>query len=419
MYPRRMRSVKGTRRRFLEFPAARTAFARGRACAYAVAGVVAIALAVVAVAGCSRAPLGAAPVGAGADVDCRMVVRKPVSPRLVEVTPEGTVAAGPPCATATCIAGAHEAFAWRDAGSDVVHVTVGGKAQRSLDVPLRPASPLHATHTVLGVVLGRGVAVIDRGDKTVEIIGADGRDVTAPLPDLGARIMGRARAFDDGVFLLPTAFEDRGPAVDVVAMKTPRPAGAGRAISDEENKLIGWLVTGENAAFVGVDGVRRELGISIPTASELAKVGPWFVAVERRKRTLITFEHPPLEFDEHIELLGPFGNDGAVVGFDTRPPGSVVVVRDGKIESVATLPAPEHGAHVLRVLTAAHRAQLLVLQRVQDDGCNTRDRAFLVDASAQPPSITLLADDGDMRMQPTWTNDRFRFVEGEAELSSP
>src|SRR5687767_8948770 len=64
----------------------------------------------------------AAQVRAPSANDCEPALRLPVSPRIMEVLDDGSVQAGPPCATANCLAGDRGAWGFRDDVSTKIEV---------------------------------------------------------------------------------------------------------------------------------------------------------------------------------------------------------------------------------------------------------------------------------------------------------
>lgn len=412
MYPRRVRSVKDSRRGH-----PKNSTGARRLAAIVVAGVVA--------GGClddvPDLPAAALPAA------CPAVLRLPREPRIVALAPDGALEPGPPCASANCLVGTTRVVAWRD--GDVIRAEVHG---RSLAVPARPASFFRAAPALPGVIVGGGLFVVDRGEG-LEVHGAAAVPRSLPLPG--------PPPLEGGWFAGPFG---AGDGVGVVARRgreqrtviLTRPAGAPTPDAeplpddaDRPGELSGWLLPGAPAAFVDAEGKRFDAGVAIaPGTFVRGRRGVWLVPetdgtlVVRRGQAPFRVPHPSF-----VELTAR-----EILVVTPVPPGRLALLEGETLRTVVEggpgrdlvgpLPA---GTTVARLELAlrgpgphGRRAEeVLVVERLKHVDCQVEDRLVLVDVPTR--SARVLAGGDVVRLHPTWAGDRFRFVEADPEYRNP
>jgi hypothetical protein len=401
---------------------------------------------------CVASCVGAMPVGciegcdddddsASADAtltaaDCAPTLRLPVSPRIVEVLDDGSLRQGPPCASANCLAGNRGAWGFRDATSTKIevgaqHIELPALAEGS--TPSRYA----AQHALRGFVLGKNIAVIDRGDE-VEVVTATGSQrLPAPTLGDGERVLGAWRG-DDRTFVWTRGSKrgTRGRAISLEPPKREKPAPDASAIWDAHDVHVGWLLPsvaragtgagagaeGKPAAIQRNDGVVLPLAMEVPPRTAGARlIGNRYVLTVDKKKYVLGADGALL-----VELPKDFDvatHDDVLYAVDPRAPGGFHLIAAGGLVP-HVVPAPGHdlggalpaGAVALRVEIAVEENRALVASRVQLATCTFEDRLVLVDLRAQ--SARTIATGDVMRMHPTYAGDRFRYVEADASYET-
>jgi hypothetical protein len=358
--------------------------------------------------------------------DCEPTLRLPMSPRIVAVREDGSLLVGPACATANCLAGAPAAWGYRG-DDDTIHVVVG---QRALQLPPAagdaPPSRLAAQNAVRGFVIGRGIAVIDRGAELEIVLPESSVRVPAP-PLAGDEEIRSAWHIDDGVGLwIPNARPSQdfnpGRAIQVIPMKTPRPPKGRSRILDLDHHFVGQLVPGDPGSVLLTSGSTVRLSMAIPPlVSHARMVLDRFVVSLRNKSFIVgqdgaVIASLPLGawVEAHAGVLYVVDKEASVFRVGERALTPWMVRAPG--HDVAGMPLPD-GSRVERTTMSMHDGRALVIERVRLRTCTVEDRVALVDIASK--AARTLAGGDVVRLHPTFAGDRFRFVEADASYGTP
>lgn len=363
--------------------------------------------------------------------DCAPTLRLPVSPRIMEVLDDGSVHAGPPCASANCLAGAEGAWGFRDGTSTKIDV---GAQHLELAAPIEGSarSRFAAQHAVRGFVVGRNVAVIDRGSE-LEIVTPDAtRRVLAPTLRDGELVHAVWRDHESGEVFLWARAPKRGARGRVIALQAERtpPRLDAVAVGDERGAHVGWLLpsrNGEPAVVVRNSSGGRDdvvtLAVDAPADISSAQLlaGRFVVRVAKRGFVLAADGSLVVELPSGFEVTA---HNNVLYAINERAPGGFHLVGAHGLEpllvprartDLAGAPLPA-GAQVERVEIAMAGTRALVVERVRLSTCTVEDKLVLVDL--QTKTARTLASGDVVRLHPMLAGDRFRFVEADASYDA-
>lgn len=402
------------------------------------------------------APLSAA--------DCEPTLRLPTAPVIMEVHRDGSVHAGPSCATANCLAGTQGTWGYKDAASTIT-IEIGSRTIRLPPPdPSAPPSRFAAQHALRGFVIGAHVALIDRGDQ-IEVAMEDG-STTVPMIEFRAgEELGGAYRVDGGVLawvrnakrpalgrtvtIVPPRRAPGSPSTSATESSAASAASAtaGRPILEHE-QVVGWFYPSssdsEPASFELTGPAVPSPHISVTTAQERAPLpmplplsadGSWsasarFVSgrllISANKRTWLVSRSGAL-ITELAHGVTPSGHERNLFLIDSNLPGPRVQrVTDGDTIEPWIAPRPGHDLAGLAVPDGARTERLqvqpannlaLFIERRRLKTCTVEDRLFFLDLMRA--EVRLLASDDVVRIHPTWAGDRFRFVQADATYESP
>lgn len=358
--------------------------------------------------------------------DCAPTLRLPVSPRIMEVLDDGSVRAGPPCATANCLAGERGAWGFRDDVSTKIEV---GAQRIELPLPTQGSAPSRyaAQHALRGFVVGEDIAIIDRGAEIEVITPTDTQRLPAPTLAEGERALYARRDGDGRTFLWarPSKRGTRGRVIALQPLTRVKPSDEATSIWGPRDAHVGWLLPsldGTPASIQLDDGVALPLAMEVPAGASSAKlIGSRFVLTADKRKFVLSREGAIIaELPRDFDVVS---RDDVIYAIDSRAPGGLHIVGDNGLEPLlvpraghdfaGALPA---GAITQRVEIAYEAGRALVSSRILLATCTSEDRLTLVDLSTK--SARTIATGDVMRMHPTFAGDRFRYVEADASYEA-